>query len=150
MLFSWAAVWLISLLLKAGISPALRGAFVGADGFIQFSEHAGNFFSQAAAISTSTMLIILALSSLRAGSKLMLRLLLLLTASLPTALLFIAQRATLPHAATGVSAICAGSVVLLGTLLSQVRGAPRWIAICCGFSLILRTLGEFAEAIPLS
>lgn len=139
---AWAFIWISGLLLKSGLSPALQGAFVGAGEWISLAEHAGNFFSQAAAVSTSTMLIMFALGSLRANSGIILRLSTALVASLPTAILFLAQRATLPHFVTNLAAACAGLVLILGTLQSTLRSGVRTVFLLCGLSVILDAIAQ--------
>ena len=139
---AWAFVWVSSLLLKSGLSPALQGAFVGAGPWISFTDHSGNFFSQAAAVSTSTMLIVFALGSLRIGSGLILRLATAVLASLPTVILIIAQRAALPSFVTSLAVASAGLVLVLSTLHVALRPGVRFVFLLCGFSVILDALAQ--------
>ncbi len=150
LLFAWMLTWLAGLFLKAGVSPALRGAFVGADRFIRWSETAGNFFSQVTAVSTSTLLIVLSLASLRVDSKLVLRLVVALCASLPTAIVLLAQRSTLPYFATSLAAVSTGLVLLLGTLLSSRRDAMTWILLLCGLAVMGQGGKQFLTGFVLS
>lgn len=143
-LLAWALLWLPALLLKAGLGPALRGAFVGAGPWVQFAEHAGNFFSQVTAVSTSTLLLALGLSSLRIEGKLLLRLGVAVCAALPTAILFLAQRAVLPHFATGIAALLSGSALLLGASATHMHKRARWALMLCGAAVMARSFTEFS------
>lgn len=147
-LFAWALLWLPALLLKAGLGPALRGAFVGAGPWVQMAEHAGNFFSQVTAVSTSTLLLALGLSSLRIEAQLLLRLGVACCAALPTAILFLAQRAILPHFATGVAALLSGSALLLGASATHMPRRARWALMLCGAAVMARSFTEFSWWAP--
>jgi hypothetical protein len=143
-LLAWALLWLPALLLKAGLGPALRGAFVGAGRWVSYADHAGNFFSQVTAVSTTTLLVALGLSSLRVEAKLLLRLCTTVCAALPTAILFLAQRAVLPHFATGVAAFLSGAALLLGASASHLALRARWSLMLCGAATMARACTEFS------
>jgi hypothetical protein len=143
-LLAWALLWLPALLLKAGLGPALRGAFVGAGRWVSYAEHAGNFFSQVTAVSTTTLLVALGLSSLRVEANLLLRLGTALSAALPTAILFLAQRAVLPHFATGLAAFLSGLALLLGASAAHVAPRARGSLMLCGAAVIARAFTEFS------
>lgn len=148
-LLIWAVLWLPALLLKAGLGPALRGAFVGADRWVLYADHAGNFFSQVTAVSTSTLLVVLGLSGLRSETKLLLRLSSALSAALPTAILFLAQRTTLPHLASAVAALLSGLVLLLGTNATHFPSKLRWSFLLSGGCVIARACAQFAWGMPM-
>jgi len=146
---SWVLIWLFGLFLKAGLSPALRGAFVGSDPWIMFAEQLGDFFSQLTAVSTSTLIIVLGLAALRADAQLLLRLSAVLSASLSALVLFLAQRTVLPYFAIGLAVFCAGLVVVLAAFQLRRADTGRWVLALCGGSVLLKTVEEFAGRLSL-
>ncbi len=146
LLYAWAGFWLVALIVKGGVEPALRGAFVGADSIIESTEHIGDFLSQVAALATTILLVVAGLGGLRIDTRLLLRIFNALLVSLPTAIVFLAQRTTLPHFATGLAAACAGGSLLLGTWLAKLDRSTTRSLLLCGLSVTARAASELLKA----
>lgn len=116
----WTVASFASLILAGGLSPALRGAFVGNDEWILRVDHAAALTSQVAAMCTTVLLIYMGLLVTRASRTLGIGIGAALLGIAPTMIVFYAHRLTLPQFHGWISAICASLSLLL--CASQVRG----------------------------
>lgn len=103
----WSVVYVSSWLIGAGLSPAVRGAFVGAARIIRWLDLVSGSFSQLTALASLYLLVVLAIRSVQPSKNISLGVATALCGSIPAAVVFHASRGELPAAVAIFSAFFA-------------------------------------------
>lgn len=139
----WSFSALLSLTLAGGVSPALRGAFVGADAWILRVDHAGQLTSQVAAITTTLLLVQLGVMAISAARSPWFGLSAALSGAVPTFLLFFAYKATMPGVFTWISAVATALTLLLCALITGTRHRLHKVTLLSGLAILGVALSHF-------
>ncbi len=136
----WVVASVVSLVLSAGLSRALRGAYVGAETWIRHIDHSAALTSQVAAICTTLLLVYVGMLSARVSTSRIVGLGAAALGVAPTLLVFYAHRFAMPLFYTWVSTLCGGLVLLSTT--QQCRAFPilRGVVAMGGLSLLAAAL----------
>lgn len=136
----WSIICLLSLVLAGGLSPAMRGAFVGNEPWIVRIDLWGANASQLAAIVTMLLLVHFALTAVRVARSKLLSLGAALLACVPAIFLLLAQKHPLPHVHSWRAALCAALVLLLCSQIARARPRAKYLALLSGIALLSSSL----------
>lgn len=127
----WVVASIISLVLSAGLSRAMRGAYVGAESWITHIDHSAALTSQVAAICTTLLLVYMGMLSARASRSLLLGLGGALLGVAPTLIVFYAHRFAMPQIYTWVASVCGALALVVSAHQCRTKHKLR-IAITLG------------------
>ncbi len=136
----WALSALLSVTLAGGLSPALRGAFVGADTWILRVDHAGQLATQAAAITTTLLIVQLGVTAVSAARSPWFGFSAALMGTVPTFLLFFAYKAPLPGVLTWISTVATGVTLTLCAGIAVSSPHLRFIVLTSGLATLAAAL----------
>jgi hypothetical protein len=139
----WALFYLSAQVLTSGLTPGLRGAFVGAGALIHRTLLLGNGLSQFCALLSLFLLVSLALRTVTSGRSPILGGLAAFLSAVPTTVLYHAGRGELPSKVTFFAAITASMIGLLCAIHSRTLPIFRALLSLCALSLFANTWGYF-------
>lgn len=139
---AWGSSLLASVLVGAGLSPALRGARAGLDDTIEWVDRLGSTLSQFTAILTGLLAVHLSLTCVRHAHPRSVSLLLSIVAAIPIVTLMGAQHAPLGAPPILLALGATGVVlVMVSAHLGSYRAVHRVPMALAGASMIAHALG---------
>ncbi len=136
----WVIASVVSLVLSAGLSRALRGAYVGAESWILYVDHSAALTSQVAAICTALLLVYMGMLSARASRSFLVGLSGSVLGVAPTLVLFYAHRFPMPQFFTWLAAACGTFVLWVSAFQSKTNTPLRFVVGLGGLTLAGATL----------
>lgn len=137
----WGVGLLVSVIVGAGLGPALRGARQGLDRFISLVDQAAGATSQFAAVTTWLLMVHVGMLCVRLAKPRVLSLGIVLASALPVVILMSAQRTRLGLGPSLTTLACASLVTLAAA--SHLRHPPRGLRAALllgGASLLMELL----------
>lgn len=120
----WALLYFLSALFAVGVTPALRGTWVGIDRWIERLDQFTSLTSQATAVLTTLLLVHFAQVTVRTVRPLPLVLLAALLGAVPALFLIAAQKLALPSAAHLLTGGASSALLLLAFLRERSTLSP--------------------------
>lgn len=137
----WVMTFLVGLVVAAGLSPGLQGAFIGAGPVIKTTHLLGSHLSQFTVLLGLLLLVYLAVQTTRVSKNLFIGVGTALLGTIPAVVLYHASRETLPAMISAVSAIVSSLIVLACSAQSKSAWFVKVGALSCGVSLLASVLG---------
>ena len=137
----WLLTFLVGLVVAAGLTKGLQGAFIGAGPVILKAQLLGSHASQFASLLGLLLLVYLGVLTTRAARNLAWGVLAALLGTIPAVVLYHASRTALPSTVEAVAALATAVVVTICAARSEAPALLRWAAASGSLGLLCKVVG---------